>query len=72
MHTYRHYSGLYVVGFWIAENEGTGWYPIREFPREYDAAAFVSFLNGGHGATGLEAARFTELRRSEKVEHEEA
>ena len=63
MHTYRKQDGLYIVGYWTPDGETAMWEPLKDFTREYDAAAYVSFLNGGSDATPLGAARFTELVR---------
>jgi hypothetical protein len=68
MHTYRKTdSGVYTVGFCSPSTgevlEWHDWHPLKDFEREYDAAAFACFLNGGADATPMGAARHTELRR---------
>lgn len=43
MHTYIYYDGFYLVRF----VDGSLVYNLREFKNEKDAAAMVSYLNGG-------------------------
>ena len=48
MHTFRKSEpGLWTVGFWHAAGQ---WIPIDDFSNQWEAAAYVSFLNGGERA----------------------
>ena len=43
MHTYRQSKDAWIVGFELPHN----WRVIKKFSNEKDAAAYVSYLNGG-------------------------
>jgi hypothetical protein len=50
MHTYRKSGDEWTVGFCIPGSGEAGlpwWQTIRDFQSEAEAAAYVSFLNGG-------------------------
>ena len=48
MHTYRQSEqNLWTVGFEMPNPDTTDWRPMRDFNTESEAAAYVSFLNGG-------------------------
>ena len=78
MHTYLKADGIYTVGIYHPRCDAGGvwwdWIGLKDFSREYEAAAYACFLNGGCDATPLQAARFTELRAMhlEPAEDEEA
>jgi hypothetical protein len=60
MHVYRKTEkGLYTVGYYTISGGFQDWHPLKDFSKEYNAAAFVHFLNGGTGSP-IDAARFTE------------
>jgi len=49
MHTYRGSGDEWTVGFCIpGSGELPWWQTIRHFQSEAEAAAYVSFLNGGY------------------------
>jgi hypothetical protein len=52
MHTYRKSGDEWTVGFCIpGSGELPWWQTIRDFQSEAQAAAYVSFLNGGKAMT---------------------
>jgi hypothetical protein len=76
MHSYIKTDGLYTVGIYHPRNYDDGtvaweWYGLKDFTREYDAAAFAAFMNGGGDVTPMDAARFTELHRLPSQEQQD-
>jgi len=74
MHTYLKADGIYTVGIYHPRCDADGvwwdWIGLKDFSREYEAAAYACFLNGGCNAIPLQAARFTELRQSAELSEE--
>lgn len=57
MHTYSKHRGdpnVWTVGHYQISTESEGsafqmWVPMKDFGTEYEAAAYVNYLNGGDG-----------------------
>jgi hypothetical protein len=57
MHTYRKAKAekLWTVGYFVDDEGKSHWEPLKDFPQEHQAIAFINYLNGGEAR--LETAK---------------
>lgn len=61
MWVYRYVNSKYDVGYYVSDLGEASWQHIKSFVKEWDAAKYVSYLNGGEGNAKACLARSVEV-----------